>query len=350
MNVLQLKSREDKIEERPVEAKPPWIQRKQSSQLRKPLIGMEISPTAIRMARIEKTVGGQRLLLISEGRMPPGSITLSLRDKNIVDRESVQYAVQEAVDGLGGDCNRIGLSLPDEVVKIFIQEFQELPTRREKTHAFMLWGLEKKLRISMKDMQIAYQVLDRLKDGKKRVFIAICYRDVLKEYEDVLRELNVGAVVVRPVGINRLNFFGQKIPGKGIMGYYGLFGNYFTLAILKDGRLLYYQGVKSGAESSVFMYHMDMAVSHFKSVNPEKIMHRVLAAYEGEDNPSLHEWLCDLVGSRVERIRGESLINVDRTTEKWMARYPSGMTDRTEVCRNLSGFAGAMGAAQSLLG
>ena len=193
----------------------------------------------------------------------------------------------------------IGLSLPNEIVNVSIHKYDELPKSKTDTEKMLAWRTEKSLHFSKEMVKISYQSLGTEPNGEKSVLVAIGFLEVIREYEERFKDLKIGIKIMQPASINQYNFYSRQLPSKGTFAYVGLFEYYFTIFIFEDGRLISYQGVKKGFADLHFILDVDIALQHYRSLNPGKKINRMYVGSQVGFRRELEEVLNNLSDMKV---------------------------------------------------
>ena len=124
----------------------------------KQFTGMEIAPTAIRMAIVEKSGKTWRLVKGASIPLPEGTIKPSFKSPNIVEPKLFLEAVQRLLTEFEGTARTVGLSLPSEIVRILIRGYPKLPDSRAEIEKLISWSLEKSFHFPIENTKVSYQV------------------------------------------------------------------------------------------------------------------------------------------------------------------------------------------------
>lgn len=296
--------------------------------------GMEISVNAISMVRVAREKSGWRLLKGATLQLPPETLSLSYHHNNITDMQTFTEVVQSALDSVGGKVGRIGISIPNEIVKVSIQKFDALPASEKMTEKMIAWNTEKTLHFAADTTRISYQRLN----AENQLFVTIAVRDTIREYETALRTMKLEPEVVRPAGINQYNYYNDVLPGSGIIAFLGLYENYFTFFVFEEGALTFYHGVKRGFSDLHFFQDVDMTMQHYLNINPDKEIESLFVGSQVAFHRELEEVFRNLSDMDVEIIDESKLIQTE-------------LGVRNEKDRErLSALSSAIGAAQSIWG
>ncbi|MBW1893560.1 MAG: hypothetical protein JRI91_07685 [Deltaproteobacteria bacterium] len=299
--------------------------------------GIEISETSINVAQIEKEGAGWRLVHSKTVPFPENTLKLSYKKNNIADSDRFRKTIGEALQDSIGKVSSIGLSIPNDIVKISIKKYEELPDSESETEKMIAWSIEKLLRFPEKSTKITYEMIEQNAQNEKWLLIAIGIRDVIKEYELNLKELKIFPKVIRPSGINQFNFFSRALPEKGINAFIGLYENYFTFLVFEDDKLIFFHGVKKGFSNLHFFQDVDMTMQHFLNAYPDKEVEKLYIGSQVAFHKELEEVFRNLSDMDIIIMDESDLIETNSNTKDKSQR------------EQISYFVSAIGAAQSLL-
>jgi len=307
------------------------------SYFRQNYVGIEISSTSVKLAQVERSKDGWRLLHHKRVALPETTLQASFRTQNILDKPKLTEVLREVLAGLDQRPARVGLSIPNENVKLSIQKFDALPGSRPEVEKMIAWWAEKTFRFPPNSAQISFQPAGRATAGSQRLLVSIGNREVIREYERALQEVKQEAEVIRPARINQFNFYRSLLPDAGTIAYLGLFENFFCLFVFEDARLTFYHGVKRGFSNLHFFQDVDMTMQHYLGLNPDGEIEKLFVASQVGFHRELEEVFKNLSDMKVEILNENSLIAI-----------PSGPSQEADS-RVLAGtYAAAVGAAQSL--
>ena len=89
--------------------------------------GLEISCLSIKMTQLVREKRSWKMINCATIPLPSGVFEPSYSSKNIVNFPLFVNTVSQMLKVTEGRINRIGLSLPNEVIKVSIHEFEDLP-------------------------------------------------------------------------------------------------------------------------------------------------------------------------------------------------------------------------------
>jgi hypothetical protein len=280
-------------------------------KLQKPLTGLEIGESSVKVAQILRNKKGWSLLRWGNIPFPEDTLKLSYKTENINDPESFIATVREALKLVEGRVSRVGVSLPNEVVKVATLKFTELPKSKSDTEKMIAWWSKKTLPFPVERAKISYHRLSVDDRGEKLIVVAIGFQDVIREYEANLKELKINSEIIRPAGINHLNFYIERIPPSGVIAFIGLFENYFTFFVFEDGGLVFYHGIKRGFSGVHFFQDVEMTMQLYLNDNPDKEIERVCYGSQVGFHRELERGLRSISSTDVFRIDEDSIISLN---------------------------------------
>jgi Tfp pilus assembly PilM family ATPase len=308
------------------------------SRFQKTLTGIEISDSSIKVAQIVRDKRGWRVTGFAGAPLPEETLKLSFKTENVNDPEAFAETIKRALAMVGGSASRVGLSLPNEVVKVSLQNYSDLPQGREQTEKMIAWCIRSTLPFPVEQAKVSYTLLDRSSVGDRRVLASLVHRDVVREYEMNMRGLKLEPQVIRPSAINHYNFYHERIPRSGLIAFMGLFERYTTLFVFEEGVLLFYHGLKKGYSDLHFFQDVEMMIALYQNENPGKGIDKLFYASQVGFHADLDQGLRSLTATAVSSLPEREMITVD-----------SSLNGKRGVVE-LYPFAAAIGAAQSLAG
>ena len=115
-----------------------------------------------------------------------GAIMPSIGEPNLRAPEAVAAAIRSTLGQVSPHDRAVSLVLPDAVVRVFVLDFDSLPSRAAEAYSVLRFRLRKIVPFDVEHAALTYQVLKESKDECK-VLVAVIPGPVLAEYEDVVR-------------------------------------------------------------------------------------------------------------------------------------------------------------------
>jgi len=158
----------------------------------------EIGATGVAAARL----GGKRVL---EGHafepLEPGLVAPSPVELNIADVAAVGKALDRVLNRAGVQGAEFALIIPDEVVRVFLLQFESLPRRAAEAVPLLRFRLRKSVPFDTEDSSVSYTVQPAgppaAPEGAVHVLAAIARQKIIRQYEELLeaRQRRVGLVL-----------------------------------------------------------------------------------------------------------------------------------------------------------
>ena len=97
--------------------------------------------------------------------LPPGALIPGIGEPNIRDAEAVSAAIRSALGQVSPRTRAVTLVLPDTAVRIFVLDFDSLPTREADALPVLRFRLRKMVPFDVEHAGVTYQVLSQNEDG-----------------------------------------------------------------------------------------------------------------------------------------------------------------------------------------
>ncbi len=171
----------------------------------RPAMACEISPYGVLAARQDSTTG----LSTQFVALPGGALQPSLKSPNVLNRLHVVEALRAAIAAVaergrqlpGGrnlPANRaLTVIVPDATVRVLLLDFDSLPSKRSEALSILRFRLRKLVPFETDDAAVTWQSMGSTPEGI-RVLVVVIPREVLLEYESVVREAGFVPGVVLP--------------------------------------------------------------------------------------------------------------------------------------------------------
>lgn len=158
----------------------------------RPPLSIEVSWDRISVVRWSRAGGVESFAVepLAEGMIVPSAV-----DTNIVDVEGVRSAMKRACGRVKAQDEHVALLLPDPVVRIFVQHFDEFPRNAQEAIPLLRWKLKKSLPFEIADTVISFVQQPSSEEGVD-VVTTIARLRVVREYEALVESVGLNAGVV----------------------------------------------------------------------------------------------------------------------------------------------------------
>jgi type IV pilus assembly protein PilM len=175
--------------------------------------------------------------------LQPGAVVPGLKPGNLADRVAVVAALRTAMEQLGERAAtrggaEIAIVIPDAAMRVLLLDFESLPGKREEALPLVRFRLKKLVPFDVDAAVVSYQVMSSAR-SLVRVLAAVVPRDVLEEYESVVREAGFAPGAVLPSTLAALAAVDDAEPTLLVNAQPGG----VTTAIVRGGVLLLHRSV-----------------------------------------------------------------------------------------------------------
>ncbi len=209
-----------------------------SNHIPRPRIACEISAERVVAGRAAE--GALTLEAASAQAVPEGALTPGLQAANVNSREAMVTALREALAAVAGRSRDVCLVIPDATTRIMLLDFDTLPAKPEEADAVVRFRLKKSLPFEVEHAAISF---DRQGTSDPvRVVAAVTPRNILEEYESLVREAGYNPGAVLPSMIAALGAVDGARPTMVIKVERGT----TTFAIVDNNQLLLHRALENG--------------------------------------------------------------------------------------------------------
>jgi type IV pilus assembly protein PilM len=158
-----------------------------------PPLALEICPEWIAAARWTRTGG---LDSFAVEALPPGSLLPSAVESNIANPGAVKAAIAALTARLHAKDEDVALLIPDPVIRVFVQHFDQFPRSPQEALPMLRWKLKKSVPFEADETVISYMRQAPREDGVD-VVTALARLRIVREYEALAETagLNPGVVM-----------------------------------------------------------------------------------------------------------------------------------------------------------
>jgi type IV pilus assembly protein PilM len=144
-----------------------------------PPLALEISQDRVAAARWTRT-GGLDSYAIEA--LPNGALTPSAVETNIVDATALRGAIAGVMSKLRAKDEDVALLVPDPVIRVFVQHFEQFPRSPQEAEPMLRWKLKKSVPFEADETVISYMRQAPREDGVD-VVTALARLRIVREYE-----------------------------------------------------------------------------------------------------------------------------------------------------------------------
>lgn len=157
-----------------------------------PPLALEIAPSRVAGARWTRT-GSLDDYAVEE--LPEGALLPSAVETNIANLPVVKAAVNKIFAHLRAKDESIALILPDPVIRVFLQHFDQFPRSPQEALPMLRWKLKKSVPFEADETLISYMRQAPQEDGVD-IVTALARLRIIREYEALAEGANLHPGVV----------------------------------------------------------------------------------------------------------------------------------------------------------
>jgi type IV pilus assembly protein PilM len=213
-----------------------------------PPLAMEISAERVSLVRWSR---GGALEDLAVEALRPGVLVPSAVEANIVDLAAVKSGVESVCKRLDVREDYAALLLPDPVIRVFVQHFEDFPRSSAEALPLLRWRLRKSVPFDLEEMLLSYTRQAPRENGVN-VVTALARLPIIREYEEVVRASKLRPGVVLSSSIAAVALLDDKRPTLMVR----IAGSALTTAIVRGGTLCGYRCTELPAPSSQLLPRM----------------------------------------------------------------------------------------------
>jgi type IV pilus assembly protein PilM len=213
-----------------------------------PTLAFEISPDRVAGARMTRSgsVGGYAV-----EDLPKGSLVPSAIEPNLLNALAVKAAVARVCETLGANNEDAAVLLPDPVIRVFVQHFDDFPRSSQEAIPMLRWKLKKSVPFEVEETLLSYMKQPSRGAGVD-VVTGIARLRIIKEYEALLQERNLRPGVIQSTTLSAISLLdGQKPTLLARIS-----GSSLTTAIVRQGVLAGYRCTELPAQADTLTPQM----------------------------------------------------------------------------------------------
>ncbi|MFI5095287.1 MAG: type IV pilus biogenesis protein PilM [Candidatus Acidiferrales bacterium] len=213
-----------------------------------PPLAIEIGPDRVAGARWSRTGG---LDAYAVGVLPPGALVPSAVESNFLNGAALKTAVTAVCSTLRAKDESVALILPDPVIRVFVQHFDEFPRSKEEADPMLRWKLKKSVPFEVDETLISY-MRQAPREAGVDVVTALARLRIVREYESLVEAAGLHPGVVLSSSLAAIALLDEHRPTLLAR----VSGAALTTAIVRDGVLCGYRCTELPAQGADLTPHM----------------------------------------------------------------------------------------------
>ena len=171
-------------------------------------LALEVSSNRVAAARWSRTGSLDGYAVES---LPPGALVPSAVEINIANSPAVKAAVAAACGRLRARDEDVAMILPDTVIRVFVQHFEEFPRSAEEAVPMLRWKLKKSVPFEADETLISY-MRQAAREAGVDVVTALARLRIVREYETLVEGIGLLPGVVLSSSLAALSLLDDEKP------------------------------------------------------------------------------------------------------------------------------------------
>ncbi len=198
-----------------------------------PPVAMEIASDRVAVAKWGRS-GSLDAFAVEQ--LPPGAVVPSAVETNLVNSAVAKAAVAKACDRLRVRAEDAALILPDPVIRVFVQHFEDFPRSNEEAIPLLRWKLKKSVPFEADETIISY-FRQAPREVGVDVVTALARLRIIREYESLAEGVGLQPGVVLSSSLAAISL----VDGEKPILFARISGSALTTAIVRSGLLCGYR-------------------------------------------------------------------------------------------------------------
>ena len=261
-------------------------------------IGLEIAQEGATIALVGKRRGLPVLERCESVSFPAGSLRLSLREPNVIDRPFMVGQLRELYARLLINEKQVSLSLPDAAGRVMLLDLETRLKSKEEGADLIRWKLKKNLPIDISEIHLDYQILRERESGELSALVALVSRSVIAQYEEILSEVGLEPIRIDFTTFNLVRLFLRMVGQENtavVLWYKGV----ISILIFHDGIIEFFRAkeiFEGSFETNRIFRELNSSFLVYKDKVSGQKLQRVLFYSPPWDREALQTLLTDVTG------------------------------------------------------
>jgi len=207
-----------------------------------PPLAMEIACDRVAVARWS---GSGSLDEFAVETLPQGAIVPSAVETNLANSVEVKSAVRKACERVRTKGEDVALILPDPVIRVFVQHFEDFPRSSEEAIPLLRWKLKKSVPFEADETIISY-FRQKPREAGVDIVTALARQRIIREYESLAEGVELYPGVVLSSSLAAMTLLDDRKP----MLLARISGSALTTVIVRSGMLCGYRCTELPAQGA----------------------------------------------------------------------------------------------------
>jgi hypothetical protein len=196
-------------------------------------LAIEVTPDRVAAARWSRTGSLDGYAVEA---LPAGTLTPSAVETNILNSAAAKTAVTNVCERLRARDEEVALFLPDTVIRVFVQHFEDFPRSAAEAEPMLRWKLKKSVPFEADETLISFMRQAPRESGVD-VVTALARLRIVREYESLVEGIGLHPGVVMSSSLAAISLLEDEKPTLLAR----ISGSALTTAIVRRGVLCGYR-------------------------------------------------------------------------------------------------------------
>ena len=170
-----------------------------------PHLAIEFAPDRVVAARWK----GHSVDEFTAETLPPAALVPSAVEPNVVNASALKSAMANIVSRLRARDHDVALILPDPVIRVFVQHFEEFPRSPQEAIPMLRWKLKKSIPFEADETVISYMRQPARAEGVD-IVTALARLRIVREYEALAEAAGLFPGVILSSSLAAISLLGDK--------------------------------------------------------------------------------------------------------------------------------------------
>jgi type IV pilus assembly protein PilM len=198
-----------------------------------PPLAIEVAPDRVAAARWSRSGALDGFAVEA---LPQGAVAPSAVETNIVNAAALKTAISSVCERLRAKDEDVTLILPDPVIRVFVQHFDEFPRSAQEAIPMLRWKLKKSVPFEADETLISY-MRQPPRDGGVDIVTALARLRIIREYESLAEAAGLVPGVILSSSLTAIALLDEQKPTLLAR----VSGSALTTAIVREGMLCGYR-------------------------------------------------------------------------------------------------------------
>ena len=170
-----------------------------------PHLAIEFAPDRVVAARWK----GHSVDEFTSETLPPAALVPSAVEPNVINASALKSAMANIVSRLRARDHDVALILPDPVIRVFVQHFDEFPRSPQEAIPMLRWKLKKRIPFEADETVISYMRQPARAEGVD-IVTALARLRIVREYEALAEGASLCPGVILSSSLAAISLLGDK--------------------------------------------------------------------------------------------------------------------------------------------